>query len=733
MELAAALGTVRRAVTVAVSAAGAASLLAQVVLLRELLASSQGNELVLGLVFALWLLLTGVASAVGGGVVQRPEQAARWLGRLLLVAPLLLLGSMWMTRWAGPDALGQSPTLLALARTSLLALVPACFLGGLCFAWALAALPGRGRASTLYGAETLGSAVAGLLFHFLLADHVSSVWIVFMAGAICSGASLPLAFRHRWGGAAVSLAMIVLSAVACPSLSLGLARARFPGEQVLSLQPSRYGLLAVVARGQQRVFFHDGALLFTSEDEIAAEESIHLPLLLHPNPRRILLVGGGLGGGLAQALKHHPERLDYVELDPGVLPLAQKFSDENARAALADPHVHALLTDGRRLLHEAIGRYDVILIDLPIPQNALLGRFLSRECFADARRALAPGGILALATPGSDAYLDAGARQRHASLMATLGAVFPAVAASPGGQTILWAAEKSVDARPVVLVTRLGERGLHLAQVGQAWLFDRLLPFHAEDYRRALATALPIENRDLRPVVYLFGLIENLQRFSPALARAALAFVRAPWGAWFAVALVLGLAGLVVLVRRGRSGRSSEGSSAGFAAATAGAAGMALQLVLLLAFQALRGHLYHALGGLIAGFMVGMAAGALAAGHFLDRQRVLPWACAGAAAAGALVPLAIECARAWPAWGAGIIAAVTVVVGASTGAVYPVAVHVAGQAGTGARLYAWDLAGAAGAAALASLLAIPLLGLVPVAGLAVALCAAAALANLRSR
>jgi hypothetical protein len=128
--------------------------------------------------------------------------------------------------------------------------------------------------------------------------------------------------------------------------------------------------------------------------------------------------------------------------------------------------------------------------------------------------------------------------------------------------------------------------------------------------------------------------------------------------------------------------------------------------------------------------MAGMAAGALAAGHFLDRPRVLARACAGAAAAAALVPFAIGCARAWPAWGAAIIVVVTTLVGASTGAVYPVAVHVAELPGAGARLYAWDLAGSAVAAALAALLAIPLLGLVPVAFLSAALCASAALANL---
>ncbi len=724
MELVATSG-VRRAVTVAVAAAGFAALLAQVVLLRELLASSQGNELVLGIVLALWLLLVGLASALGGRMVRRPERAARWLGRLLLLAPLLLFASLWLTRWAGPSALGQTPSISVLVGVSVVALAPACLLGGLCFAWALAALPGQGRAAGLYAAETLGSAVAGALFHFLLADRLSSSWIVLLAGAGCVAASLPLAFGRRWVGVTTGVAMVALSAIACPALSTALATARFPGEHVLALRPSRYGLLAVVERGGQRVFFHDGELLFTSEDEIAAEESTHLPLLLHPNPRRLLLVGGGLGGGLVEALKHEPDRIDYVEMDPGVFPLAHRFADEATRAALADPRVHAVAADARQWLRESVGRYDVIVINLPIPENALLARLLSRECFEDARRALAAGGILALATPGSDAYLDAGARQRHASLLAALDAVFPAVGVAPGGQTILWAAEKDVDARPTVLAARLGQRGLHLAQVGKTWLFDRLLPFHARDYRRAVATALPIENRDFRPVVYLFGLIETLQRFSQPVARSALVLARARWTPWVLLAAVLGGAAAFVGLRRGRPAPA-------FAVEASGAAGMALQLVLLLAFQALRGSLYHAMGGLIAGFMAGMGVGALVAGRFLGRPRVLARACAGAAGAGLLTVLALELGRAFPGWSATLIILATIVVGASVGAVYPVAVHVAKLPNAASRLYAWDLAGASIAAAFVALVAIPLLGLAEVALLSAVLCAAAAVANLGS-
>lgn len=729
MELSGGSGAIHRGI----AAAGAASLLAQVVLLREILASSQGNELVLGLVLALWLCLTAIASAVGGRRAPVRARATHGFGLLLCATPALLLASLWLTQFTRPESLlaGQNPGIPTVLLASGAALTPACFLGGLAFAFAAtaAAQEGRGHAATIYVAETIGAAIAGLLFHFLFADKLPSAWILFLAAAICVGAGVNLLFPRRSKVAiAGGLVVVVLALPISPRLTTFLAAARFRGEQVIAMRPSRYGLLAVIARGDQRVFFHDGVLLFTTEDAIAAEESVHLPMLLHPHPRQVLMVGGGLGGGLTEVLKHQPDAIDYVEMDPTILQLARAHADEKTRAALADSRVRAIAVDGRSLLHESVHRYDVILIDLPVPQNALMARFSSQECFRDARRALAPGGVLALVTPGSDAYLDGSARQRHAALVATLGAIFPAIGIAPGGQTILWGSEVSVDASPALLAGRLGERRLYLTQVGRTWLRNRLLPLHVEEYRRALAEAVPIVNRDFRPVVYLFGLIENLERLSPTLGRAALTFVRAPWATWFVAVGVLGVAAPVLFFRRGKG-------APGFAAAMAGAAGMGLQLVLLLAFQALQGHLYHVLGGMLAAFMAGMSMGALAGKRYCGRSRALAGGCAVAAGIAALIPLALHLAQAAPSLGRFLIVAWAIVVGAATGAVYPLAVDSVPASRSGrsaaARMYAWDLAGSAGAAALAALLAIPLLGLVPVALLAAALYAAAMMANLR--
>ncbi len=720
MDVSASLPRVRAAAAVA----GGASLLAQVVLLRELLASTHGNELVLGWGLAAWLALTALATAAGSRLAGAPAGAARRLAGLLALAPLLLAGSLVLVGLAGPDALGAEPAMAGQLAVALLALAPACALGGLVFALAGAAHASSRAGLAVYVAETAGAALAGALFHFLLAERLGAAWILLVAGLACAAAAVALGWR-RWSSL-VAVGATLAAVALVPALERWLTERRFPGERVLAVQPSRYGLAAVVERGEQRVFFHDGVLLFTTEDAAAAEESLHLPMLLHPRPRQVLLVGGGLGGGLARVLEHDPDVVDYAEMDAVLLGLARGHADPATRAALGDRRVRAATGDARALLRAAEGRYDVIVLDVPVAQNALAARLSTRECLEDARRALAPGGILALLTPGAATHLDPAARHRHAALLASLSALFPTVGVAPAQQTLFWASAGPVDARADLLADRLRERGVRPAFIGRAWLFDRLLPLHAQAYRRGLAAAAVLENRDFRPSVYLLGLIEQLQRLSPGVARASLGFAASRWGRWLLVGAALALATVALLVRGGRG-------APGFAAAVAGATGMALEMLLLLVFQSLAGHLYHALGGMLAVFMVGMAAGALWARRALGARRGLAWALAGMAAVAALIPVLLLAARAWPAAGVLGVQVGIVLVGFSTGAVYPLAVDAAGHARAVAHVYAWDLVGAAGAAVVVTLLAVPLLGFAPVAALCAVLCAAAALANRRRR
>ena len=96
--------------------------------------------------------------------------------------------------------------------------------------------------------------------------------------------------------------------------------------------------------GNIRSIYDNGVILANAPDENAAEEAVHYALLEHPAPRRVLLIGGGVNGSIAQALKHPTvERIDYVELDPALIDMARQFFPaQSAPVALGSSRAHAL-------------------------------------------------------------------------------------------------------------------------------------------------------------------------------------------------------------------------------------------------------------------------------------------------------------------------------------------------------------------------------------------------------
>ncbi len=85
----------------------------------------------------------------------------------------------------------------------------------------------------------------------------------------------------------------------------------------------------------------------------------HLPLLLHPNPKRILVIGLGSGVTLGAVTRHPVESVEAVEIEPAVARAARYFRDAN-HDPFGDPRVRLLLTDARNYLFLTKGRYDVI-------------------------------------------------------------------------------------------------------------------------------------------------------------------------------------------------------------------------------------------------------------------------------------------------------------------------------------------------------------------------------------
>jgi spermidine synthase len=147
----------------------------------------------------------------------------------------------------------------------------------------------------------------------------------------------------------------------------------------------------------------------------------HLPLLLHAEPRDVLVVGLGGGVTLASALRHPVEHVTCVEISPEVRDMAREHFGPFLDGALDDPRATLVIGDARNHLRHVGRTYDVIVSQPSNPWISGAASLFTREFFADVRAHLAPGGIASAWFIATD---DAGDTLR--SVLRTWNEVFPA-------------------------------------------------------------------------------------------------------------------------------------------------------------------------------------------------------------------------------------------------------------------------------------------------------------------
>ena len=142
-----------------------------------------------------------------------------------------------------------------------------------------------------------------------------------------------------------------------------------------------------------RMLVLDGITMLTEFDEFAYHEMIvHVPLLAHPKPSRILVIGGGDGGTVRELLKHRQVKTIHVcEIDEEVIKACQKFLPSLA-SGFDDPKVQVFHEDGARFVGEHPNSYDVIVVDSTDPVGP--GQVLfQREFYKSMKNALVKDGI----------------------------------------------------------------------------------------------------------------------------------------------------------------------------------------------------------------------------------------------------------------------------------------------------------------------------------------------------
>ncbi|WP_413377826.1 polyamine aminopropyltransferase [Alkalihalobacillus sp. 1P02AB] len=142
----------------------------------------------------------------------------------------------------------------------------------------------------------------------------------------------------------------------------------------------------------------DGMVMTTEKDEFVYHEMVaHVPLFTHPNPKHVLVVGGGDGGVIREVLKHPSvEKATLVEIDGKVIEYSKKYLPSIA-GALDDSRVDVQVGDGFMHIAEAENAYDVIMVDSTEPVGPAVKLF-EKGFYVGIAKALKEDGIFVAQT-----------------------------------------------------------------------------------------------------------------------------------------------------------------------------------------------------------------------------------------------------------------------------------------------------------------------------------------------
>lgn len=164
--------------------------------------------------------------------------------------------------------------------------------------------------------------------------------------------------------------------------------------QVFSAQSEIQRIDVLESKEFGKILVVDGDLMLTEKDEFIYHEMIsHVPMAVHPQVEKILVIGGGDGGVVRELAKYDTvEQIDVVEADPLLVEVCRKYFPQMA-CSLNDLRVHIYHEDGLRFIRSKSDAYDLIIIDSPNPFGAGEGLF-TKEFYGNCFNALHEDGIM---------------------------------------------------------------------------------------------------------------------------------------------------------------------------------------------------------------------------------------------------------------------------------------------------------------------------------------------------
>jgi len=351
--------------------------------------------------------------------------------------------------WAGPVFTGTPLAYVGpLVATSVVAILPTALLMGMAFPVGIAIWTANvddhhagERIGIIYAVNVAGAVAGSLVTAFVLLPAIGSrVSLLLMSGlSLATGLLLLLALPRRVGAvtfAGAALGGVVLVAWVTPDPIVALLRYRYPREVPVWRQEDGHASVAILRRDSNAAPIHglyiNGAHQASDTPTMVAYHRLigTLPVAIHNEPRRALVIGAG-GGATAGAVAAFSDqtRVDVVELSPAVAAAAAQFSGINQNL-LTRPNAHLEVDDGRNYMLLTDARYDIITADVIVPMHAGAGNLYSVEYYRLMRRVLNRHGI-------AIQWIGSAGETEYKLIMRTFLTVFPHTTLWHGGSLMV--------------------------------------------------------------------------------------------------------------------------------------------------------------------------------------------------------------------------------------------------------------------------------------------------------
>ena len=463
-------------VLLAIGLSGLTALGAEVVWTRLLSLLLGATVYTFSIILAVFLVGLWGGSTLGSSIARRSAQPRTWLAacQVLLAVAMGWTGytmSHSLPFWPVDPWLSISPWFnfeLDVART-IWAILPATLLWGASFPLALAAVarpnedPAR-LSGQVYAINTLGSIIGSLAFSLIFIPQLGSTSSqhVLIYGSIVAALIAMAADRERWG------AKLPLAAVACLALGwvmtigvidvpwqvIAYGRRMAPIVRAFDLydraNPTNVlfrgeginSSILIAERAGQRHFYVSGkAEASTAILDMRLERMMgHVPGLIHPNPKDVLIVGFG-AGVTAGAFTRYPEvrNITICELEPFIPPASTKYFGLQNYEVLHNAKTRMVYDDARHYIFTTRDKYDVITTDPIHPWVKGTSVLYSKEYYELVKQHLNPGGVVAQWLPIYDSDPETIRTE-----LATFFAVFP--------QGTIWSNNYNNDGYDIVLL-----------------------------------------------------------------------------------------------------------------------------------------------------------------------------------------------------------------------------------------------------------------------------------------